>query len=59
MPQQIQITAAYNYLTNYPGIVLELVLQIPVFLFLKTSLLFLLKLGHCILGCKWTNSVAS
>lgn len=45
MPQQTQITAAYNSLPNYPGIILELVLQNPVFLFLKTlHFLFLLKL---------------
>lgn len=53
MPQQIQITAAYNSLTNYPGIILELVLQIPVFLCLKTlHILLLLKLDHCVLGRK-------
>lgn len=53
MPQQIQITAAYNSLTNYPGIILELALQTPIFLFLKTlHILLLLKLDRCVLGHK-------
>lgn len=44
MPQQIHITAAYSSLTNYPGIILELVLQNPcIFIFKNITLLISLK----------------